>query len=129
MPTYDYTCLDCNKRFDIFLTYEEYGKRPAACPHCKSLNTRRRVNRIRMLKSDEARMQAIADPSTLAGLDDDPQALGQVMRKMGAEMGEDLPPEFNEVVDRLEAGQSPNEIESALPDLGLDSGGGMADDF
>jgi hypothetical protein len=33
-------------------------------------------------------------------------------------MGEDLPPEFNEVVDRLEKGQSPEEIESAIPDLG-----------
>ena len=43
------------------------------------------------------------------------------MRKMGGEMGEDLPPEFNDVVDRLEAGQSPEEIESALPDLGADN--------
>jgi hypothetical protein len=34
-------------------------------------------------------------------------------------MGEDLPAEFNDVVDRLEAGQSPEEIESALPDLGI----------
>ena len=35
-----------------------------------------------------------------------------------AKPGEDLPPEFDEVVDRLEAGQSPEEIESAVPDLG-----------
>jgi hypothetical protein len=31
-------------------------------------------------------------------------------------------------VDRLEAGQSPEEIESALPDLGGESGG-MGDDL
>jgi hypothetical protein len=37
---------------------------------------------------------------------------------MGKEMGEDLPPEFDEVVGRLEAGQSPEEVEKALPDLG-----------
>jgi hypothetical protein len=46
---------------------------------------------------------------------------------MEGEMG----PEFNEMVDRLEAGQSPEEIESALPDLGGGMGadaGGM-DDF
>jgi hypothetical protein len=48
------------------------------------------------------------------------------MRKMGNEMGEDLPPEFDNVVDRLESGQSPEEIESALPDLG---GAGGGDDF
>jgi hypothetical protein len=49
-----------------------------------------------------------------------------MMRKMGGEMGEDLPSEFNEVVDRLEAGQSPEEIESVLPDLGV--GDGSADE-
>ena len=52
------------------------------------------------------------------GLEDDPTAMGRLMRKMGKEMGEELPPEFNEVVDRLEKGQSPEEIESAIPDLG-----------
>ena len=46
------------------------------------------------------------------------------MRKMGKELGEELPPEFDEVVDRLEKGQSPEEIESALPELGGDDGGG-----
>jgi Flp pilus assembly protein TadB len=50
------------------------------------------------------------------------------MRQMSSEMGEELGPEFDEVVDRLEAGQSPEEIESALPDLGSEAGG-MGDDF
>jgi len=39
-------------------------------------------------------------------------------------MGEDLPSEFNEVVDRLEAGQSPEEIEAVLPELGGDDESG-----
>lgn len=64
-------------------------------------------------------MESIADPSRLEALEDDPVALGRMMRQMGSEMGEDLPPEFDDVVDRLEAGQSPQEIESALPDMGL----------
>ncbi len=62
--------------------------------------------------------------SDFEGLENDPQAMGKMMRKMGKEMGEDVPPEFNEVVDRLESGQSPEEIESSMPDLG--SGGGDA---
>jgi hypothetical protein len=44
--------------------------------------------------------------------------MGKMMRKMGKEMGEEMPPEFDEVVDRLEAGQSPEEVEKAIPDLG-----------
>jgi putative FmdB family regulatory protein len=125
MPLYDYICLDCKQRFDIFITYAEYGSKLVACAHCQSANVRRRLPRVRVAKSDESRMESMADPSALAGLEDDPKAMGAMMRKMGREMGEELPPEFDDVVDRLEAGQSPEEIESALPDLGGDDMGGM----
>ena len=69
-------------------------------------------------------MDSMADDfSGFEGLEDDPKAMGQMMRKMGKEMGEEMPPEFDEVVDRLESGQSPEDIESVMPDLG----GGDAD--
>ena len=64
-------------------------------------------------------MESMADEfSGFEGMEDDPKEMARAMKKMGNEMGEELPPEFNEVVDRLESGQSPEEIESALPDLG-----------
>ena len=44
------------------------------------------------------------------------------MRKMSNEVGEDMGPEFGEVVDRLEAGESPDDIEQTMPDLGGDIG-------
>ncbi|MBI4732503.1 MAG: zinc ribbon domain-containing protein [Chloroflexi bacterium] len=129
MPAYDFICLDCQNRFDVFMTYAEYGARPVACPACGSKSTRRRIPRVRVAKSDDSRMESLAgdfsDPSALEGLENDPQALGRVMRKMGNELGEEMPPEYNEVVDRLEKGQSPEEIEKELPDLG---GGEMGDD-
>jgi len=91
------------------------------------------MTRVRIAKSEESRMESLgdySDPSALEGLEDDPQALGRMMRKMGNELGEEMPPEFDEVVDRLEKGQSPEEIESALPDLGADnSGGGIDNDY
>lgn len=123
MPTYDFICLDCRQRFEIFMTYREYGLKPVACSHCGGANVRRRVSRVRVLKSDAQRLEALGDPSMLDGIDDDPVALGRMMRKMGSELGEDLPPEFGDVVARLEAGQSPEEIEKAVPDL-ADSFGG-----
>jgi putative FmdB family regulatory protein len=124
MPLYDYVCQNCQKRFDIFLSYADYGRKAVNCPHCWSENVRRRLPRVRVAKSEESRLESLADPSALEGMEEDPRALGQMMRKMGREAGEDLPPEFDDVVDRLEAGQSPEEIESAMPDLG---GGGMGD--
>jgi putative FmdB family regulatory protein len=119
MPTYDFICENCSQRFDIFLTFSEYGKKKVTCTHCGSKSVRRRMTKVRIAKSEESRMDSVTDDlSGLEGLEDDPKALGRMMRKMGKEMGEDLPPEFDDVVDRLEAGQSPEEIESALPDLG-----------
>jgi putative FmdB family regulatory protein len=124
MPTYDFICNNCEQRFDVFMTFNEYGKKPVHCAHCGSDKVRRRMTKVRIAKSEENRMDSMADEfSGLDGIEEDPRALGKMMRKMGGQMGEDLPPEFDDVVDRLEAGQSPEEIESALPDLGTDDNG------
>jgi len=124
MPTYDFICNNCEKRFEVFLTFSEYGKKAVHCAHCQSENVRRRMTKVRIAKSDSSRLESAADDfSSMEGIENDPKALARMMRKMGGEMGEDLPAEFNDVVDRLEAGQSPGEIESAIPDLGLDESG------
>lgn len=129
MPTYEYRCLDCQRRFELFMTYAEYGKKSVTCPRCQSTNVQRKIGRIRVAKSEEERIESLADPSMLEGLEEDPQALGRMMRKMSQELGEDLGPEFDEVVDRLEKGQSPEEIEKALPDLAGEEDGGMGGDL
>lgn len=130
MPIYQYRCLNCKKRFEVFLSYKEYGGKSVHCPHCTSDQVQRRIGRIRVAKSEESRLDALTDPSGLEGLENDPRALGKMMRKMGNEMGEEVGPEFDEVVDRLEAGQSPEDIEKAIPDLeGGTSGLGEDADF
>lgn len=119
MPTYDFICQNCNQRFDVFLTYSEYGKKTVTCIHCGSDKVRRRLTKVRIAKSQESRMDDMeGDLGNLEGMEDDPRALGRMMRKMGKEAGEDLPPEFDDVVGRLESGQSPEEIEKDMPELG-----------
>ncbi len=124
MPTYDFICNNCNQRFDVFMSFAEYGKKPVTCTHCNSKDVRRRMTKVRIAKSDDTRLDSMTDDlSGFEGLENDPQAMGRMMRKMGKEMGEELPPEFDEVVDRLESGQSPEEIEQAVPDLGAGADG------
>ncbi len=129
MPNYPYRCLNCQKRFEVFMTYTDYGNKPVNCPNCQSKNVMRRISRVRIARSDESRLENLADPSALEGLEDDPKALGRMMRQMGSEMGEELGPEFDEVVDRLESGQTPDEIEQSLPDLGEPGAGGLGGDL
>jgi putative FmdB family regulatory protein len=127
VPNYQYRCLNCKKRFEVFLSYKDYGVKSVQCPHCTSEKVQRRIGRIRIAKSEESRLDALTDTSGLEGLENDPKALGKMMRKMGNEMGEEVGPEFDEVVNRLEAGQSPEDIEKAIPDL-EGGAGGMGDD-
>lgn len=117
MPTYDFVCLNCQQRFDVFMSISEYGSRKVKCVHCGSQNVRRRITKVRIARSEESRLESMVDESALEGLEDDPKALGTMMRKMGREVGEDLPPEFDDMAERLEAGQSPEEIEASMPDL------------
>ena len=118
MPTYDYRCKSCKICFERFLTYAEYGQRQVTCPACGSDQVQRRIGRVRIAKSEDRRIEDLVDPTQLAGIEDDPRALGRLMRKMGDEMGEDAGPEFDEVVSRLEKGEDPEQIERELPDLG-----------
>ncbi len=129
MPAYEYRCLDCRKKFEIFMRYTEYGQKTVQCPYCQSDRVQRRIGRVRVARSDESRLENMAAPDSLAGLEDDPRALGRMMRQMSSEMGEEMGPEFNEVVGRLEAGQSPEEIEQHLPDLGGDAAAPGLDDL
>jgi putative FmdB family regulatory protein len=118
MPTYDYRCKSCKSRFERYLTYAEYGQKTVTCPTCGSAQVQRRIDRVRIAKSEDRRIEDMVDPTQLAGIEDDPRALGRLMRKMGDELGEDAGPEFDEVVSRLEKGEDPEQIERDIPDLG-----------
>lgn len=120
MPLYDFQCLACGTHARLQFSYSEYGKVQPVCPHCQSQKMKRQISRIALAKSEDARLNSM--DSNLSGLDeDDPKSLGKFMRQMGQEMGEDLGDEFNEVVDRLEKGESPDSIENSMPDLASDA--------
>ena len=133
MPIYEFRCQDCRRRVQLTYSFSDYDAATPVCPHCGSENLQRRISRVAVAKSEEARLDSMMDESALAGLDEeDPKALGRFMRQMSHEMGEDLGEEFGEVVDRLESGQSPEEIEQSMPELTDESGalgGGFDDDF
>jgi len=70
---------------------------------------------VRVLRSEDSRIESLADPSSLGDLDEnDPRSGGKFMRRMSREMGEDMGPEFDEMVGRLESGEDPESIESDI---------------
>jgi putative FmdB family regulatory protein len=105
MPIYEYRCRKCGKRFSV-LTLRVSETAEPRCDHCGSRAADRLMSRFAMPKSDEARMEALADPSSLGDLDEnDPKSMSRWMRKMGKEMGEDVAGEdFDAMLDETEGG-------------------------
>lgn len=125
MPVYEYLCRDCGRCFSRF--FWRIADADGARCRCGSDKLEQLVSRVAMLKSEESRLEGLADPSKWGGLDEnDPQSMARMMRKLGSEVGEDLGPEFNEAIDRLEAGEDPESIEKSMETDSDDAGSDAA---
>lgn len=90
MPIYEYVCQQCRKRSALLILNAEQASSPA-CRHCGSTKVDRLLSRFSAPKSEEARLESLADPTQLSGIDEnDPQSVARFMKKMGDAMGEDL---------------------------------------
>jgi putative FmdB family regulatory protein len=105
MPIYEYQCKKCRKLTSV-LTTRVSEKVGAVCAHCGGKKMRRLMSRFAMLRSEESRMDSLADPSKLRDLDEnDPKSVARMMKRMGTEMGDEFSgPEFDEAVQELESG-------------------------
>ena len=119
MPVYDYRCQECKRRISLlFQTYA--AAENAACPHCGSRNLSRLVTRFAVGRSDDSRLEDLADGAAFGDVDEnDPRSVARWARRMGAELGEDLGPEYQAMIDQMEAGEIPDEVagEAAAADF------------
>ena len=125
MPVYEYRCNSCKRRVSHFVRSFSAAVSPR-CDRCGSEDLTRLVSTFALVRSEDARLEEMADPSRFGDVDEnDPRSLARWARRFGKEMGEDMGPEFDEMVDRMEAGQMPDDWD------GGDAGGGldMGDDF
>ena len=87
------------------------------CKHCGGANLEQLFSRFAMPRSEESRLESLADPSSFAGLDENnPSSVARWMKKMGKELGEDF---GGEDVDQL-AEEAAQEVAGG----GIDGPGG-----
>ena len=122
MPIYEYRCTGCKRKVTVLTLRVSEAVEPR-CDHCGSRELTRLMSRFAMVRSEDSRLDDLADPSSLDGLDEnDPKSMARWMRKMGKELGEDAGDDFDEMVDELEAGEGAGEDEG-------DGGAGDEDDL
>src|SRR3972149_6662486 len=111
MPIYEYRCGSCRRKSSLFVRSFSTTVMPE-CPHCGNRDMSRLISTFAVLKSEDSRLEELSDPGNFADLDeDDPRSVARWARRLGKEMGEDLGPEFDEMVDQMEAGEVPDELE------------------
>jgi putative FmdB family regulatory protein len=100
MPIYEYRCRDCGKK-STFVTLSISAPFEKKCQHCGSARVEKLVSRVAVFRSEDSRMESLADPSKLSGLDEnDPKSVARWVKKMGREMGEDFGEDFEQDIEK-----------------------------
>ena len=99
MPIYEYHCADCRQRVSLLVTRIS-DPTPPRCPRCDGQRLTRLMSRFATIRSENDRLESLADPGQLGDLDEnDPRSVARWMKKMGSAMGDDVGEDWDEMVD------------------------------
>jgi putative FmdB family regulatory protein len=99
MPIYEYRCNACGRTF-AFLYGVARDSRDPACPGCQGKDLARLMSRIARVRSEEAMLEDLADPTKIGDVED-PRSLAKWAKKMGSALGDEAGEDFGAVVDEM----------------------------
>jgi putative FmdB family regulatory protein len=99
LPIYEFRCRDCGAK-SAFITLSVKSPLDPKCRKCGGTSLEKLVSRVSVSRSEESRLESLADPSKLSGLDEnDPKSVARWMKKMGKEMGDEAGEDFDQSID------------------------------
>lgn len=110
MPIYEFRCNACRRRSSVFS--RTIGA-PAhfVCEHCQSRDTARLMSRVAVVRP-EGDFGDNFDQSSLGDVDEnDPRSVARWVRKISRDMGEPLDSEMQADLERMEAGEMPDDYQ------------------
>ncbi len=134
MPIYEYYCPDNNKIYSFLARSLSLAERVPRCPDNPDFRMERRLSPFAVTgrakeesaasgdEMDDPRLQAaMAEMEReMAGMDEnnpDPRQLAGMMRKMTGLVGEKMPPQMEEMIGRMEAGEDLESLEERFGDM------------
>lgn len=129
MPVYEFYCNACNTIFNFFSGRVNTRKHPL-CPRCGQGPLERVISQFGILKGrhqgeeivpglDESKLTralSILEKETGSLNPDDPRQAVQLMRKLCDITGLNLKPGMEKILQRLESGEDPAQIEAQMGD-------------
>ena len=101
MPLFEYSCRACGKQF-TFLSGVVADNDAPQCPRCQSSDLVKMMSRFARGRSDDARMESLAEKMESSDLDD-AQTLRRLAqearREMSAESGADMSGEVEQLLE------------------------------
>jgi putative FmdB family regulatory protein len=99
MPIYEYRCNACGRTF-AFLYGVGRDSRDPTCPGCQGKDLARLMSRIARVRSEEAMLEDLADPTKIGDVED-ARSLAKWAKKMGSALGDEAGEDFGAVVDEM----------------------------
>jgi hypothetical protein len=131
MPIYEFYCPDNNRIYQFFARTQAQGRTVPPCPDNPKYRMRKAISSFAVVGRpaegaagalpvegpDDARMEAAmgAMEREMSGADEnDPRALGRMIRRMAEVSGERIGADMEEVVRKLEEGADPDSLDPQL---------------
>ena len=125
MPIYEYRCNSCKQRVTLYV--RGFAESPqTVCTACGGEDLTRLFSSFAIRKTDADVYDDILSDSRLVQgmMANDPRALAEWSRKMeGAAGGGEMGPEYGEMMEKLERGESWDRVADDMRESELSSGG------
>lgn len=110
MPIYEYRCNNCRRKVSIYL--RDFSASPK-CPSCGGEDLVRLFSSFAVRKGGSTAIyeDILSDHRLIDGLmRNDPRALAEWNKRMSGGMDEEIAPQYEEMLDRMEHGEMPEEF-------------------
>ena len=109
MPVFEFRCQDCGKRFSALIGVVSEPD-DEKCTHCGSTRTAKLVSRFARVRTEDDRIDALADELETVGEPDSPGEMRRMVREMGKAMDEDMADEMEEMFEADMAGELEDDV-------------------
>ena len=119
MPIYEFRCNTCGRTVSVFQRHVNTAV-SARCNHCGGEDLTRLVSNFAFHRAAGSPIDGadFDEDALMAGVDEnDPRSVARWARRMGDQLGEDMGPEFDEMLDRMEAGEMPEDADASGDDF------------